>query len=166
MALLERFCPLIGRLRVARNLSQEKLAHLSGLHATTISAVERGKTSVTLETLEALARGLGIEPGELVTMAASGEPQSGAPESGRRARSTAYGAGPRQLRFSIVAERTSAGYAAYCPDLPGCAATGDSRVDVERAMREAIAAELENRRRAGSPIPEPTTYIAVINVTV
>jgi len=153
MALLEHFGPLIARIRVARNLSQEKLAHLCGLHATTISEIECGKTDVTLTTLEALARGLGIEPGALVTMAGSGEPQSYAAES-------------RQLRFSIVAERTSAGYAAYCPDVPGCAATGDSRVDVERAMREAITAELESRRRAGSPMPEPTTYIAVIGITV
>jgi transcriptional regulator with XRE-family HTH domain len=146
MALLERFGPLIGRLRVARNLSQEKLAHLSGLHATTISEVERGKTSVTLETLEALARGLGIDPGELVTMAAAEQPFA------------------RQLRYPIVAERTTAGYAAYCPDLPGCAATGNSRVEVERAMRAAITADLESRRKAGSPLPEPTTYIAVISV--
>jgi transcriptional regulator with XRE-family HTH domain len=166
MGLKQRFGPLIGRLRVTRNLSQEKLAHLSGLHATTISEVERGKTRVTLETLEALARGLGIEPGDLITMAAAGESQADAAEPGRKARSADYGAGARQLRFSIVAERTSAGYAAYCPDLPGCAATGDSPVDVERAMREAITAELESRRRAGSSIPEPTTYIAVISVTI
>lgn len=166
MAFLEQFGPLIARLRVAAGLSQEKLAEVSGLHATTISEVERGKTGLTVETLLALARGLGIEPGELVTMAASGEPQSNAPETGRKTRTTGYGAGARQLRFSIVAERTLAGYAAYCPDLPGCAATGDSRVDVERAMREVITAELESRRRAGSPIPEPTTYIAVISVTV
>lgn len=147
MALLERFGPLVGRLRVARNLSQEKLAQLSGLHATTISDVERGKTGVTLDTLEALARGLGLEPGELITLAA-GESQS----SG-------------QLRFSIVAEPTAAGYTAYCPDLPGCAATGDSRAEVERAMRAAITAELESRRRAGSPIPEPASYTTVVSVT-
>ena len=59
MILRDRFGSTIGRLRVARGLSQEKLAHLSGLHATTISAIERGKMSVTLETLEGLARGLG-----------------------------------------------------------------------------------------------------------
>jgi transcriptional regulator with XRE-family HTH domain len=166
MGLKERFGPLIGRLRVARDLSQEKLAHLSGLHATTISKIERGKTRVVLETLEALARGLGIEPGALVTMAGSDAPQPDTAEPGKKAHSTNYGAGLRQLRFSIVAERTSAGYAAYCPDVPGAAATGESREDVERAMREAITAELESRRRTGSPIPEPTTYSAVISVTV
>jgi predicted RNase H-like HicB family nuclease/DNA-binding Xre family transcriptional regulator len=145
MALVERFGPLIGRLRVARNLSQEKLAHLSGLHATTISEIERGKTDAILSTIEALGRGLGIEPGALVTMAGSDEPQP-------------------QLRFSIVAERTSAGYAAYCPDVPGAAATGESREDVERAMREAITAELQTLRRAGSPIPEPASYTTVVTI--
>ena len=155
MALSERFGSLIGRLRVARKLSQEKLAHLCGLHATTISEVERGKTSPALDTIEALAHGLGFEPGILITMAR--EPRAGAP--------AAYGAGV-QLRFSIVAERTSTGYRAYCPDLPGCAATGSSPDDVERAMQEAITAELRNRRRAGSPIPEPGSYTAVLTITL
>jgi transcriptional regulator with XRE-family HTH domain len=166
MALLERFGSVVGRLRVARDLSQEKLAHLSGLHATTISAVERGKTSVTLETLEALAHGLNIEPGDLVTMAAADDLLPDAPKHGSMARKAGYGVGPRQFRFSIVAERTSAGYAAYCPDLPGCAATGESPDEVQHAMRKAITAELQSRRRAGDPIPEPATYIAVISVTL
>jgi transcriptional regulator with XRE-family HTH domain len=164
MALLEYLGPLVGRLRVARNLSQEKLAHLCELHATTISEIERGKTGVTLATLEALAHGLGIEPGHLLIMAVYGEPEANASETGTKVRSTDYGSGSRQLRFSIVAERTAAGYAAYCPDLPGCAATGESRLDVERSMRDAITAELESRRRAGRPVPEPTTYIAFISV--
>jgi len=166
MALLERFGPLIARIRVARDLSQEKLAHLSGLHATTISEVERGRTDVVLSTIEALGRGLGIEPGALVTMAGSDEPQPGAVEPGRKARTTDYGAVPRQLRFSIVAERTSSGYAAYCPDVPGAAATGLSREEVERAMREAITAELHTLRRAGSPIPEPASFTTVVTITL
>lgn len=166
MALLERFGPTVARLRVARNLSQEKLAHLSDLHATTISEVERGRTGVTLETLEALARGLGVAPEDLVRMARTGSLWPDAAETTEVTRGTSYGAGSRQLRFSIVAERTSTGYSAYCPDLPGCAATGKSPEDVERAMKEAITAELQSRRRAGSPIPEPASHIAVISVTL
>ena len=165
MTLRERFGSTIGRLRVAADLTQEKLAELSGLHATTISAVERGKMSVTLEKLEGLARGLGISPWELVRLAATGEPRTDAPEPAAR-RSAGYAAGTRQLQFSIVAERTSAGYSAYCPDLPGCAATGNSPEDVERAMREAITAELQSRRRAGNPIPAPASYAAILTITL
>jgi len=157
MGLLEHFGPLVGRLRVARGLSQEKLAHLSGIHATFLGAIERGEKSVTLETLDSLARGLGISPWELIRMAAT-------EESG--VEPTTYRSGPHQLRFSIVAERTSDGYSAYCLDLPGCAAQGESREDVERAMRAAITAELESRRRAGSPIPEPASYTTVVTITL
>jgi transcriptional regulator with XRE-family HTH domain len=163
MTLRERFGSTIGRLRVAAGLSQEKLAELSGLHATTISSVERGKMSVTLEKLEGLARGLAISPWELVRIAASGGSQ---PDTRQAERPSGYPAGGRQLRFSIVAERTSAGYSAYCPDLPGCAATGGTREDVERAMREAITAELQSLPRTGSPIPEPASYATVVTVTV
>jgi transcriptional regulator with XRE-family HTH domain len=159
MTLRERFGSTIGRLRVAADLSQEKLAQRSGLHATTISAVERGRMSVTLEKLEGLARGLGISPWELVRMVATGDSRPDAPRAD-------YGPGSRQFRFSIVAERTSAGYEAYCPDLPGCAASGVSREEVERAMRVAITVDLQNRRRAGSPIPEPASYTTVVSVTV
>lgn len=162
MTLRERFGSTIGRLRVSANLSQEKLAQLSGLHATTISAVERSKTSVTLETLEALALGLGISSWELIRIAATDPPLPAAVEPGR---ATDYGS-ESSFRFSIVAERTSAGYSAYCPDLPGCAASGKSREGVERAMREAITAELRNLRRAGSPIPEPASYTTVVSVTL
>ena len=161
MTLRKRFGSTLGRLRVAANLSQEKLAQLSGLHATTISAVERGRASVTLESLEALARGLRISPWELVRMAATDAPLPAAEPD----RTSDYGAGS-SFRFSIVAERTSAGYQAYCPDLPGCAASGTSREDVERAMREAITAELHNLRRAGAPIPAPASYTAVVSVTL
>jgi predicted RNase H-like HicB family nuclease len=164
MALLEGFGPTLGRLRVARKLSQEKLAHLCGLHATFVGAVERGEKSVTLENLERLAGGLGMTPWELVRVAATGELLGANAEA---APAGAYAGDPersRPLRFSIVAERTSAGYSAYCPDLPGCAASGGSREDVEQAMREAITAQLQQLRRSGSPIPEPASFTTVINV--
>ncbi len=165
MPLLERFGPTIGRLRVARKLSQEKLAHLSGIHATFVGAIERGEKSVSLETLEGLARGLGIPPWELVRMAAAEDvpTTSMAIEPGT---GSDYAGSSNRLRFSIVAERTSAGYSAYCPDLPGCAATGESRVEVERAMQHAIAAEVQHRLRTGAPIPQPSSYATIITVTI
>jgi len=166
MALLEYLGPLVGRLRVARNLSQEKLAHLCGLHATTISEIERGKTGVTLATLEGLGRGLGLEPGHLLIMAVYGEPEADAPETGTKVGHTDYGSSTRQLRFSIVAERTSAGYSAYCPDLPGCSASGGSREEVEEAIRKAIIAQVQRLHQEGSPIPEPASYTAIVSVTL
>ena len=164
MGLLEHFGPTVGRLRVARSLSQEKLAHLSGIHATFVGAIERGEKSVTLETLDSLARGLGISPWELIRIAATDESRLELLHATEAGPGTPYGSGSHQLRFSIVAERTSSGYSAYCPDLPGCAASGESREDVERAMQETITAELRSRRQAGSPIPEPASYATVVTI--
>ncbi len=163
MTLRERFGSTIARLRVATGLSQEKLAELSGLHATTVSAVERGRMSVTLEKLEGLARGLGISPWELFHRAMTGEH---VPEAPPRPSGGGVDYRSQQFRFSIVAERTAAGYSAYCPDLPGCAASAASREGVERAMREAITAELQKLQRTGNPIPEPASYTAVVSVTL
>ncbi len=56
----------LREVRKSRALSQEDLAHLSGLDRTYISQCEAGKRNVTLRTLMSLAESLGIEPAELV----------------------------------------------------------------------------------------------------
>jgi len=53
---------------------------------------------------------------------------------------------------------------AWSPDLPGCAATGDSLEEVEAEMREAIAFHLEGLAECGDPVPEgsgPGVYVAL-----
>ncbi len=52
-------------------------------------------------------------------------------------------------RFAVVIEKTSTGYGAYAPDLPGCVAAGDTIEDTERLMREAIEFHLEGMRVHG-----------------
>jgi predicted RNase H-like HicB family nuclease len=47
-------------------------------------------------------------------------------------------------------------YSAWSPDLPGCAATGDTLEEVEAEMRDAIAFHLEGLVDHGDPVPEPT----------
>jgi transcriptional regulator with XRE-family HTH domain len=57
---------LLAALRHEQGLSQEELAHRSGLHRTYVGAVERGERNPTLITLAALAKGLRCSLGELV----------------------------------------------------------------------------------------------------
>lgn len=52
----------IKRLRKARGLSQEELAHVCGYHRTYVGMVERGERNISIATLEALAGALGVEP--------------------------------------------------------------------------------------------------------
>ncbi len=61
------------------------------------------------------------------------------------------------MDYLIVIERTSTGFSAYAPDLPGCIATGKTIDEVRARMREAIEFHIEGLRLEGSPVPVPTS---------
>lgn len=65
----------IRRYRASLGVSQEQLGELTGLHRTYISNVERAQLNVTLESLDALARALGVGAHQLL------EPDSHVPEA-------------------------------------------------------------------------------------
>lgn len=66
------------------------------------------------------------------------------------------------MNYTVIFEKTSTGYSAYVPDLPGCITTGGTRDETERNMRGAMRGHLELMREEGLPIPEPTTTAELI----
>ena len=68
-------------------------------------------------------------------------------------------------RYLIIIEATSTGFSAYSPDLPGCVATGRTREEVYREMREAIEFHIEGLRLAGEKVPEPRSQASYCEVT-
>tara|TARA_R110000744_G_scaffold375391_2_gene488826 strand:+ start:1689 stop:1913 length:225 start_codon:yes stop_codon:yes gene_type:complete len=62
----KKFGEQLRTLREERELSQEALAAAAKLHRTHISLLERGERSARLETIEALAKALKIQPAELM----------------------------------------------------------------------------------------------------
>jgi len=56
----------IKRLREAQGISQEELADRSGLHRTYVSQVERAVKNATIQSLDRIARGLGVPLTDLV----------------------------------------------------------------------------------------------------
>ncbi|MGA8744885.1 MAG: helix-turn-helix transcriptional regulator [Solirubrobacterales bacterium] len=62
--------------REALGLSQEALAAKSGVHWTFLGQVERGRRNLSLHNLLKIARGLGVDPGELVQGLAPPEDES------------------------------------------------------------------------------------------
>lgn len=47
------------------------------------------------------------------------------------------------MKYSVVIEKTDTGYSAYSPDIPGCIATGGTRQEVKKNIKEAIELHLE-----------------------
>jgi len=74
--LKKEFGAELRRRRRERGLSQERLAELSDLHRTYISAVESGRRNLTLESIQRLANALGA------TVASFFNSVEGAPENG------------------------------------------------------------------------------------
>jgi transcriptional regulator with XRE-family HTH domain len=56
----------VHALRQERELSQERLAEMAGLHRTYISSVEQGRRNVALVNVRRLARALGVDTADLV----------------------------------------------------------------------------------------------------
>lgn len=64
----------------------------------------------------------------------------------------------QSVQYTIVIEKSPRNYSAYVPDLPDCIATGATREDVVREMRQAIEFHIEGMRAQGDPVPAPQTY--------
>ncbi len=66
MNIAKRLGARIQKLRLEKGLSQEDLAFEAGLHRTYISHVERGSRNITVMGLCKVAKGLKMEPAELL----------------------------------------------------------------------------------------------------
>jgi len=61
------------------------------------------------------------------------------------------------LKYAVVLERGPRNWSAYVPDLPGCIATGKTRAETEKLIREAIELHVAFVRREGQVVPEPAS---------
>jgi predicted RNase H-like HicB family nuclease len=68
------------------------------------------------------------------------------------------------MRYPVVIERTATGFSAYSPDVPGCAAVGDSEEETRSSFREALSAHFEAMREIGEPIPAPSSSVDYVEV--
>jgi predicted RNase H-like HicB family nuclease len=68
------------------------------------------------------------------------------------------------MKYAVVYEEAPHNWAAYVPDLPGCVATGRTRAEVQRRIREAIGLHLDAMRTRGERVPETSAAVEVIEV--
>jgi transcriptional regulator with XRE-family HTH domain len=63
---LARFGERVREVRASKEVSQERLSELAGLHRTYVSLIERGERNVTLRTIASIAGALEVEMAELM----------------------------------------------------------------------------------------------------
>jgi len=70
----------------------------------------------------------------------------------------------KEMRYPVVIERTATGYSAYSPNVPGCAAVGDSEEETRGSLRVALAVHFRVMLEIGDPIPEPSSSVDYVEV--
>ena len=56
-------------------------------------------------------------------------------------------------KYLVIFEKTKTGYSCYVPDLPGCIATGKTKIIAEKNIYEAIKFHIEGLEEEGLKVP-------------
>ena len=68
------------------------------------------------------------------------------------------------MKYAVIIEKAEQGFGAYIPDLPGCVALGETRSEVERLIKEAVALHIADLREQGLPVPVATSDCEYIEI--
>jgi len=74
--------------------------------------------------------------------------------------------GKKVFKYPVIIEKADGNYSAYSPDLPGCVSTGATIEETLSRMREAIQFHIEGLKKEGLAIPEPSTKVEYIKISV
>jgi predicted RNase H-like HicB family nuclease len=66
--------------------------------------------------------------------------------------------GLKMSKYLVLFEKSSTGYGAYAPDLPGCIATGRTLQETRDRMTKAVEMHLSAMREDGDEIPQPSHF--------
>ena len=67
-------------------------------------------------------------------------------------------------RYLIIIENAGPNYSTYCPDIPGCIATGSTVEQARKRMKGAIECHVEGLREDGIPVPPPSSIAGYVEV--
>ena len=68
------------------------------------------------------------------------------------------------MKYAVIYEKSSNGWGASIPDLPGCVALGFTLEETEELIREALQLHLRAMREDGDAIPEPSHMVDMLDV--
>jgi predicted RNase H-like HicB family nuclease len=67
-------------------------------------------------------------------------------------------------KYLVVYEKAKSNYSAYLPDLPGCIATGKTRKETEKNIKEAIKLHIDGLKEDGMQLPESASFTEYVEV--
>jgi len=67
-------------------------------------------------------------------------------------------------KYLVIFEKAGDNYSTYSPDIPGCIATGATRDEAEKNIREAIGFHIEGLIEDGLPLPKPVSFTEYVEV--
>ena len=70
------------------------------------------------------------------------------------------------IEYTVIYEKGETNWGAYIPDLPGCVSIGDTFLEVQENIKEAIALYLEVLQEDGEPIPQPSIQVGKVAIMV
>jgi predicted RNase H-like HicB family nuclease len=68
------------------------------------------------------------------------------------------------MKYAVIYEKSSNGWGAFVPDLPGCVALGFTLEETEDLIRGAVEQHIRAMREDGDPIPEPSHVANMLEV--
>ena len=69
-------------------------------------------------------------------------------------------------KYAIIVEKANGNYSAYCPDLPGCIATGKTEDDTIETMKQAIRSHLQGLEEGNILLPDVKCTVRQVEVTI
>ena len=70
------------------------------------------------------------------------------------------------VEYTVIYEKGKTNWGAYIPDLPGCVSIGDTFLEVQENIKEAIDLYLEVLQEDGQPIPQPSIEVGKVAVMI
>jgi predicted RNase H-like HicB family nuclease len=68
------------------------------------------------------------------------------------------------MKYAVVIEQGATSFGAHVPDLPGCVAVADTRLEVLRLLQQAIQLHVESLIEHGETVPSPSSSIEYVHV--
>lgn len=68
------------------------------------------------------------------------------------------------MRYTVIYEKSTTGYGAYVPDLPGLGVVAKTLEETKKLIREGIEAHIQIMREHGEVVPEPTSTSETVEI--